>query len=153
MTPDPAVEVRLLSVPVGLWERAQQQSEALQREFALLVDQPGHELPARLLELVAELRATYGSGTTDQEATLLDAADAGLAELPELVYVVPAAVGAHAQELGRLLDEADEHCRSGGHLLTLAAEEDVVRFRWWYLDEFTGQCAGRAPVPWPAYRR
>jgi hypothetical protein len=149
MTAPAAVEVRLLQVPVGVWERAEQQTEALRREFALLGDE--HDVPARLLRLVAELEQQYGGETSEQEEQLLDAVDAGVEVLPELVFTVPAEVGDHARALARMLDEADEHCREGAHLLTLAADDEVVRFRWWYLDQFTDQAHGQAPVPWPEY--
>lgn len=152
-TPD-AVEVHLLQLPLDLWERSQQQSDALQREFALLVGQDGgHDVPRRLLDLIAALQAQYGNDTTAQEEELLDAVDRGEAVLDDLVYVVPAAVGQHAHELGVLLDEADAHCRAGQHLLTLAADDEQVRFRWWYLDQFSEQAAGREPVAWPDYVR
>lgn len=146
---DDLVDVRLLEVPVPLWERAQQQTEALQREFALIADGTEHPLPRQLLELVASLAATYGGQTTDQEEQLLDAAAAGEAVVPELRYRISRGVGGHALELSRLLDAADEHCRSGDHLLTLAADPEVVRFRQWYLDQFALQSAGGAPVAWP----
>ena len=146
------VEVHLLELPVRVWERAQEQSEALQREFALLATDP-HDVPARLLELIGTLQEQYAATTSEQEEQLLDAADAGVEVLPELVYRVPAEVGEAAQHLGRLFDEADEHCRQGEHLLTLAPDEELVRFRWWFLDAFTHQAAGHPPVPWPEYRR
>lgn len=146
------VEVHLLQLPVTVWARAQEQSQALQREFALATSDTA-DVPARLLALMTSLRDRFGDGTSAQEEQLLDAADAGVAVLPDLVYVVPAEVGPAALELGRLLDEADEHCRRGDHLLTLAADDELVRFRWWYLEEFGRQVEGAAPVPWPQYAR
>jgi hypothetical protein len=50
-----------------------------------------------------------------------------------------------------MLDEADEYCRSGQHLLTLAADDEIVRFRHWYLEQFIAQIAGEQPVAWPDY--
>jgi hypothetical protein len=61
---------------------------------------------------------------------------------------VPASAGSAATALGEMLDEADEFCRAGD-LLTLAAPDDSVEFRRWYLGEIVGQLAGRAPTPWP----
>ncbi len=146
------VDVRLLQLPVALWVRGQEQGEALQREFALLASDP-HDVPARLLEVVATMTAQYAAGTTDQEEQLLDAADAGVEVIAELVYRVPPAAGEAAQLLGQVFDEADEHCLQGDHLLTLAPDEELVRFRWWFLDQFTEQAAGRPAVAWPDYRR
>lgn len=145
------VEVHLLQMPVRVWARAQEASEALQREFALVAADP-EEVPRRLLDLMDALQQRYGDVTSTQEEQLLAAAEAGVAVLPDLVYTVPVEAGEAAQTLGRMLDEADEHCRRGEHLLTLAADEELVRFRWWFLDSMTDQCAGRPPVAWPDYR-
>ncbi|MCW2779349.1 MAG: hypothetical protein JWN17_3074 [Frankiales bacterium] len=146
------VEVHLLEVPVAVWARAQEQSEALQREFALAATDP-HDVPARLLQLIDVLSAQYSGVSSAQEEQLLDAAEAGVDVLPDLVYRIPPEVGPAAQALGQLLDEADDHCRRGDHLLTLAADEELVRFRWWFLDAMTDQVEGRPPVSWPQYRR
>lgn len=145
-------EVHLLQLPVPVWARAQEQSESLQREFALLASD-GTDVPARLLELIGVLRTQYAQATTEQEERLLDAVDNGEEVIDDLVYRLPAEVGPAARQLGLLLDEADEHCRSGAHLLTLAPDEELLRFRWWYLDQFTDQLGGAAPVAWPDYRR
>ncbi|MDX6219829.1 MAG: hypothetical protein QOJ48_1510, partial [Frankiales bacterium] len=37
------------------------------------------------------------------------------------------------------------------HLLTLAADEEIVRFRHWYLVQFIDQIAGGEPTAWPQY--
>jgi hypothetical protein len=39
---------------------------------------------------------------------------------------LPAGVGPAAQQLGDMLDEADEYCRRGDHLLTLAAPREEL---------------------------
>ncbi len=44
-------------------------------------------------------------------------------------------------------------CLQGQHLLTLATPEPSVRYRRWYLGEFSGQLAGKAPTSWPDYLR
>lgn len=51
--------------------------------------------------------------------------------------------------LARMLDEADEFCRSGNHLLTLATPPELLAFRRWYLGEFNAQLQGQSPLPWP----
>lgn len=145
-------EVHLLQVPVRVWARAQEQSESLQREFALVASDP-RGVPARLLELVGVLRTQYAETTSEQEERLLNAVDAGEEVIDDLVYRVPAEAGEAARALGTLYDEADEHCRAGEHLLTLAPDEELLRFRWWFLDQFTDQLAGAPPVAWPDYRR
>lgn len=158
MTPvDELVEVAVLRLPVPVWLRAQEQSDALLREFALIAtdtrDAPeAHHVPRRLMQLVQELDSTYAGFTGPQEAQLADAAAQGLPEL-DLHYNVPREVAPAARRLGELLDEADRYCQEGQHLLTLAASEELVRFRWWFLDQFTEQVEGRPPVPWPDYTR
>jgi hypothetical protein len=50
-----------------------------------------------------------------------------------------------------MLDEVDEFCRQGKHLLTLATPPELVAYRRWYLGEFIAQLAGRPATPWPDY--
>jgi hypothetical protein len=50
-----------------------------------------------------------------------------------------------------MLDEADEFCRQGKHLLTLATPPDLRRYRQWFLGEFVAQIGGRPPTPWPLF--
>ena len=47
-----------------------------------------------------------------------------------------------------MLDEADESCTRGDHLLTLATPEEL-RFRCWFIGEFVAQINGAPPTPWP----
>jgi len=150
------VDVHLLRLPVPVRERAQEHSEALMREFALIAseardDPSGDHVPARLLRLVESLNQAYAGFTGEQEAQLHAAAERGDAEI-DLHYRVPPAAAGAAGELGRLLEEADEYCRAGRHLLTLATPEESVRLRDWFLGEFEGQAQGRHPVAWPDYR-
>ena len=152
---DDLVDVHVVRLPVSVWARAQEQSDALIREFALISSEvlnasSGHHVPSRLLTLVQELTAGYSGFTGDQEAELYAAADRGVEEI-DLHYRVPRAAGPAAQALGRLLDEADEYCRAGQHLLTLASSDELVRFRWWFLDQFVDQPAGAPPVAWSDY--
>jgi hypothetical protein len=53
-----------------------------------------------------------------------------------------------------MLDEADEFCRRGRHLLTLETPPELVVFRKWYLQEFIDQIErGAEPTAWPEFRR
>lgn len=148
-------EVHLLEFPVGLWAKAQEQTDGLLREFALAADLADPQardrhLPTRLPALMARLNAQFSGSSTEQEQALFAAAAAGQQVIEDLVYLIPGAAAEAAQVLGDMLDEADAFCRDGTHLLTLAADPDVVAFRWWYLRQFIDQIAGREPVPWPA---
>jgi hypothetical protein len=65
---------------------------------------------------------------------------------------VPSSARDACIELEKLLDEADEFCRSGEHLLTLAASPEVVSFRRWFLTEFVRQIDGEDPISWAEYQ-
>jgi len=151
------VEVQLLQLPIRVWARSQEQHDALMREFTLMTlpaqdGDPETHVPSRLIELIQRLNVQYAGATTEQEDQLYDALDRQVDAI-DLTYVVPAGVDAASRELGEMLDEADEYCRQGKHLLTLAADDELVRFRWWYLDQFIRQARGEPPVAWPDYVR
>lgn len=152
---DEVVEVHLLQVPVPLWAKAQQLTDELLREFALAAaqadDEQAHHLPGRLTALIETLTARFDGVSTAQEEQLFAAAAAGQDVIDDLAFRVPPEAAPASRELGDLLEEADEYCREGQHLLTLAAPEDVVRFRRWYLWSFIQQIGGAAPVAWPDY--
>lgn len=156
MTPaGDVVEVQLLQVPVPLWSKAQQLMDELLREFALASAQADdgdeHDLPARLTRLIDDLNTRFAGVSSAQEEQLHAAAAEGRPVLEQLVFAVPAAAAPASLELGAMLDEADAYCRDGQHLLTLAAPDDVVAFRRWYLGEFVRQPVGAAPLAWPDY--
>jgi hypothetical protein len=147
------LRVHLRQFPVELWMRATEHSDALQREFTLMSSPTADDthVPRRLLDLVAALRAQYSTATTTQQALLFEAAGAGTTVLDEVVYEVPPEAAQAAQALAAMYDEADEYCRQGTHLLTLATPDELVAFRRWFLGEFAAQVAGGAPTPWPEY--
>jgi hypothetical protein len=156
-TADDLVEVHMRQLPVRLWARSQEQHDALMREFALMsvpsdAGERERHVPTRLTQLIDTLTADFEGVSTEQEQELFGASAAGT-ETIDQVYRVPAAAAAASRVLGEMLDEADEYCRQGKHLLTLASDDELVRFRWWYLDQFIDQTAGKPPVAWPDYRR
>ena len=149
---NPLVTVQILGLPVGLHARAAEHGEELQREFALIAhgrerSDNHREMPRRLLSLIATLQGSYGGFTTQQEDLLESAIRSGQSTL-DLTFHVPAGAGEAAAALGALLDEADDYCREGRHLLTLATPSDLVAYRRWYLREFVDQIGGAAPMPW-----
>jgi hypothetical protein len=151
------VEVHMLQLPVKLWSRSQEQHDALMREFALMSvpaeeGEKARHVPSRLIELIDNLTADFEGVSTAQEQELYEAAEAGVESLDQ-VYRIPAAAAPASRALGEMLDETDEYCRQGKHLLTLAADEELIRFRWWYLDQFIDQVDGKPPVAWPDYTR
>ncbi len=150
------VEVHLLQLPVQVWARSQEQHDALMREFALMsvpseMGEKARHVPSRLLELIDQLNADFDGVSTAQEQALYAAAAAGTAWL-DLTYHVPAMAAPAAQALSELLEEADDYCRRGQDLLTLAPDDELVRFRRWFLGQFIDQTAGEPPVAWPDYQ-
>ena len=148
----PLVTVRILGLPVKLHARATEHGEELQREFALIAQgredsDDRRKMPQRLLALIATLQGDYSAFTAEQEDLLDDAIRSGRSTL-DLTFRVPASVSEAALALEELLDEADDYCREGKHLLTLATPPDLVAYRRWYLHEFVDQIAGAEPRPW-----
>ena len=147
----PLVTVHLLQLPVPLAARARQHFEELQREFTLMAataDDGAHEVPARLTALVASLQQRY-AGVNDEATERLERAIArGDAVVEDHVLQVPPDAGPASRALGAVLDEADEFCRQGRHLLTLETPPDLVAYRRWYLGEVVDQLGGAAPRPW-----
>lgn len=147
------VAVHLLDLPVPLAARAQQHFEELMREFVLIAagHQQGpseHEVPARLMNLVETLVQQFGAVTSDAEERLADAIERGDQVIEDHLLEVPAEAGPAAQALGDLIEEADEYCRKGQHLLTLATPADCVAYRRWYLGQVITQVSGVAPIAW-----
>lgn len=147
------VEVRILSLPVAVLQRAREHGDGMMREFALiqLSQADNHGVPRRLLDLADELKARFSGFTSGTDADLA-AAEASAAAEVDLRYLIPAEASEACIRLGVILDEADAYCRAGQHLLTLVTPPDALAFRRWYLDEFVRQIAGEEPVPWPAWR-
>lgn len=152
--PAPLLNVHLLELPVALAAKTQQHFEELMREFSLIAasaqgGHPDHHVPVRLMQLVDALTQQFAGVTNDAEQRLADAIDRGDAVIADHQLDVPAAAGPASQALGDLIDEADDYCRRGEHLLTLASPADCVAYRRWYLSEVIGQLAGAEPIPWP----
>ena len=158
--PAPADElrtVRIVGLPIAVQARAQAQAEELTRELTFIgarLRQEGNkrDLPPLLVDLVERLTAQYSVFTVEQEQQIADAI-AQQHDKIDLTYRLPASAGEAAQAFGDVLDEADDYCRAGQLLLTLATPEDLVAYRRWFLSQFTGQLAGQPPVSWDDYLR
>lgn len=153
--PKPSQDLRtvlLLRYPLRLWVRAQEHYDGLMREFTLLAigQQAGqvHHVPARLLDLVARLTAQYANASAAPDAVREAAVERGDRSV-DLTYRTPVEARAATRALQAMLAEADEYCRAGDELLTLAAPADIAAFTDWYLEEFLHQLDGGAPRPWP----
>ena len=148
------VQVHLLALPVPLAAQAQEHFQELLREFVLISSEgPGsaEHVPARLLSLVDALTQQFGGMNTAAEDRLEDAIRRGLPVIDDHVLEVPNMAAEPSRQLGHMIDEADEFCRAGQHLLTLAASPELVDYRHWYLGQVTDQIGGQPPVSWPDY--
>lgn len=148
------VTISLIGLPLDIQLRASEHQDGLRREFRMLVEEGRAEqgsVPARLVALAAELdrrfQAFSAAGRAEMEAAIARG-DASI----DLKLDVPPAIGPAAREFGRMLEEADEYCSAGEHLLTLCTPPDLVVFRRWALDELIHQAEGALPIPWPAYK-
>ena len=142
-------EVRLIGYPLAIWQSAQEHHEELMREFALLTlrsDAP--DVPVRLITLVEQLVLRF-SGISEEVNAEREAAFERGDESVDLVYHVPPEVREATVALERMLEEADEYCREGSRLLTLATPEPALGLRRWSLSEFVRQIDGLPPRPWP----
>jgi len=151
------VMVHLLELPVPLAARSRQWFEELMREFALISAgaTDGHDathVPRRLMELVDALTARF-AGVNDEARERLDQAiERGDAVVPDHVMRLPTEAAPATRALADVLDEADQYCRQGHHLLTLATPDDLLVYRRWYLGQIVDQLAGAEPTPWPQFR-
>lgn len=148
MTEPELCEIHLLHLPVKVQRDAAEHHDALMRELTLVrASTSTGSLPQRLLSLVEELHDRFGRFSAEPRSAVESAYRLG-DEYIDVTYYVPRESGDAAARLGQLLDEADEYCRRGDHLVTLAASPVTVAYRRWLLDEFVRQSAGQPPVPW-----
>lgn len=144
------VEVELRELPVTVFSRAEEHSDGLMREFALIAaTESGSAVPRRLLDLADRLEQQYGSYTAGYEREVEAARERG-DEFVTVRLQVPAQARAAALEMADMLAEADEFCRNG-ELLSLVPPPEVLRFRSWYLTQFVDQIDGRPAVSWASF--
>jgi hypothetical protein len=148
------IAVHLRSLPVRLADRSQEHFQGLLREFELIAggtgqDEGSSKVPARLMDLVTSITTAYSGINNDAHQRLNDAIDRREEVIPDHVLVVPRTAGPAAKALQDIVEEGDEYCRQGSHLLTLATPPDLVAYRRWYLGQILGQLDGQPAIPWP----
>jgi hypothetical protein len=146
---EPMRRVVLVGLPVRLWDRARQHSEAVVREFAFIVadGRTDTTLARRLLEIAQTSDARYAHLNPDAEVRVENALARGEETITVAVFV-PEAFKQHINDAVPVLIQVDEYCRNGT-LLTLATPDDLRAFWGWYLGEFVRQIDGEPPIPWP----
>ena len=143
------VTIELHRFPVAVWARADEEQRDLLREFELIALGNEQGLPARLLQVMAELEKNYGGLNLESEETLRHARDRGASEIDYLAFVVPQGIEDDLERAVSVLDEADAYCREGEHLLSLASSPAARALREWLVAEIRAQLSGGEPTPWP----
>jgi len=145
------VVVRLVALPVDLQVRAAAHMNALNREFELIrrTAPDAQSAPHRLQALIERLEADFGGVGDEPNAELQLAIERG-DDTIDLTYQVSPTVAGAVQELGDMLDDVDDYCRRGNHLLSLVTPDESLRYRRWFLGEFLRQVQGLPPSPWPS---
>lgn len=139
-----AAEVRLLGMPVRSWLRLQEHTDALLREYRLMVQQDTAHLPPELLSLLGKVQAILPDSAVPELRSGVKAAfDAGQAQV-DVKATLTARQSEHLMSLDRLLTRVDVYCRDGV-LLTLPLESDVRGLRGWVVEEVARQLAGAEP--------
>ena len=141
--------VRLIDLPVQLWDRARQHADAMVREFAFLTDDSGEvgKLAQQLMDVAQASETQYAHLNPEAE----DLVEAALKRGDDHITVdvtVPVAFKQHILDAAPVLIQVDEYCRKGA-LLTLATPDDLRGYWLWYLAEFVRQIDGNPPMPWP----
>ena len=148
------VEVKLLGLPLDIQVKASEHQDGLRREFRMLVEEgqaDASSVPGRLISLAADLDRRFQAFGAAGRAEIEAAIARGDATV-DLKFAVPREIGPAARQFAKLLEEADEYCSAGEHLLTLCTPSDVVSYRNWVLDELVRQGEGEAATPWPEYK-
>lgn len=143
--------IRILEFPLDVGERASEAFEGLRREFTLVAMRTADagEVPERLIQLIDALTDEFQGFSSEADRVRDEALARGDMVVPELVHHMPMEAAAACVALNDMCDEADEYCRQGEVLLSLASPPAAVAFRRWYLGEFTAQLNGEPPLPWP----
>ena len=140
--------VRLRGVPVRSWLRLQEHTDALMREYRLIMQQGAEQMPAELLRLFATLQADFPqSAVPGLRGAVKAAFDAGhtTADVDTPVTFRQAELmGALHETLVRI----DAYCRDGV-LLTLPLDDAISALRGWVVDEVARQMRGDDPRPYP----
>ncbi|MGH8981084.1 MAG: ATP-binding protein [Acidimicrobiales bacterium] len=147
----PTVTVQILSIPLDVYLEAEQHNDAIMRELTLLLqssaERGGLEVPARLLEIAAEVRAKFGTAATSMREQV-ERAIHERRETMDLSLEVPVEGWRSLQRLAFQLEEVDRFC-STGDLLTLESTPRLRRFRRWYASQIADQVRGLPATPWP----
>ncbi len=147
--PPGAARVVVRGVPVRVYQRLQQQYDAVRREVDLLLIGGGSGLteppPAELLDACRLLRAMFEGDTSTFRATVLEAAARG-ETVVDLEGFVPATAHTGAARHLELVERIESYATSH-HLFVDEPDREVVALRHWFVSELEAQLDGRPPGP------
>lgn len=146
-------EVRLVDIPVALYQQVQQHTDAVLRELVLMAEFEASAKKAarRMRPLFERANAAFAErlDVAHQAGSEVDAARERGEGHVTLTFTLPERYAAAAYAWTRLMDEIDALCRDGT-MLTVPASEEAARFGRWWCREFTRQLRdGAPPMPWP----
>ena len=142
----PAVEVRLLGVPVLDYLALEAHHDALLREFALLSVQLAGDTssaPRRIVDLGDALERRLRSVRSVTGGAVRDAAETGRQHV-DVSFPVTETQVEDSEAVLALLEEVDEFCRSGA-LLTMPTPPHLVALRRWLVMDVSAQVRRQAP--------
>lgn len=154
MTDTPAVigQAVLRDYPLRLWQLQQEHTDAVLREFSLLLG--GHEAgltagspPEQLLQLAEMFTVRFGPLLTAINETRQQAVREGLDRMDSVVPLVEGTPELLAQ-VRTVMTAVDEFCNNGD-LLTLARPPELAELSNWSMNELVVQYEGGEPTPWP----
>ena len=142
----------LRDYPLRLWLRQQEHTDAVLREFALLLG--GHEAgtmdtspPKQLLDLAEMFTSRFGALLTAINDTRQQAVEDGLDRIDSEVPLVEG-TRELLEQVRTVMAAVDEYCNNGD-LLTLARPAELAAFAEWAMSELITQYEGGDPTPWP----
>src|SRR5688500_12205919 len=101
--PDVLVHIRILGMPIDVTKEAQEHSDGMTREFALIATSaPSDAVPVRLRRLSEQLQGEYSMYTEEQRKQLDAALEKGEGTV-DLDYRLPASVADACQALRVML--------------------------------------------------
>lgn len=142
--------VQVLAIPLDVYLEAEQHDDAVMRELTLLLQSSSArgdlEVPARLLEIAADVRAAFGPVITSVRVQVERALRRRRATV-DLTLRAPVEGWEALRRLASQFDEVDRFCEAG-NLLTLGSSRRLRHFRKWFAQQVADQLRGMSPTPW-----
>jgi hypothetical protein len=140
----PTLHHVVIDIDPNLVVRSEEHQADLIREFKLMsIGDASPGAPGRLADLVVEVLRDY-QGVQEGNLALAYEAIARGDEVVRLEMDLPFEVIDAVERINGALEEADAFCRRGEGLLTLAAPDDILETRRWFVAEIGRQVRASA---------